>query len=53
VLLVEAATERAAETAAAFLGPTILARHGATPHLVEKPCVFRVLYTLHADVQKT
>ena len=48
VLMIEAASELGASTAVARLNPQTLERHGVRPHLAEKPCVFRVLYTLHA-----
>jgi hypothetical protein len=48
VLLIEAASELGASTAVSHLNPQALERHGVRPYLVEKPCVFRVLYTLHA-----
>jgi hypothetical protein len=48
VLIIEAASERGVSAAMSRLDPQILGRHGARPHLVEKPCSFRLLYSLHA-----
>ena len=48
VLLIEAASELGAGIAMSHLNPQGLERHGVRAHLVEEPCVFRVLYTLHA-----
>lgn len=48
VILIEAASDLGASAAMACLNPQALERHGVKPHIVEKPCVFRVLYTLRA-----
>jgi len=48
VLLIEAASELGANIAMSHLNPQALERHGVRPHVVAEPCVFRVLYTLHA-----
>jgi hypothetical protein len=48
VLMIEAASDLGASIAVSHLNPQALERHGVKPHLVEEPCVFRVLYTLHA-----
>jgi hypothetical protein len=47
-ILIEAGSERGAETALVRLNASVLARHGARPHLVDKACAFRTLYTLRA-----
>jgi hypothetical protein len=48
VLLLEAASERGVSNAVRCLRPNRLEAHGARPQIVEQPCVFRVIYTLHA-----
>ena len=48
VVLVEAATRQGAELAGDALARFDWQAHGASPDLVEQPCLFRSLYTLHA-----
>jgi hypothetical protein len=47
-IILEATSEVGVATAASYLQRADLEPHGATPHVVETPCSFRVLYTLHA-----
>ena len=53
VVLVEAATRTGAERAAATLATFDWQAHGASPDLVEQPCLFRCLYTLHAHCMQS
>ena len=48
VLLIEAASERGVTHAMSCLRVDALEQHGARLQIVEQPCIFRVLYTLHA-----
>ena len=48
VVIIEAATRQAAELAMTTLSRFDWQAHGASVDLVEQPCLFRSLYTLHA-----
>jgi hypothetical protein len=48
VILIEAVSERGVATALLRLNANVLDRHGARPHLVDKACSLRTLYTRRA-----